>query len=127
MSPLCRQSTLFFQSKLTEEPNSELFLTDSAISSVLHEEIPRLFEGAAMPLESSLTVSTGYLLPSFDDEHLGPPSAPSEDADRANFLNFTYDACTMPFTAQPDDPYATFSLPPSPSIMTADCTSSLIM
>jgi hypothetical protein len=53
MSPLSRQSTIFLQSKLTEELNSELFWIDGAVPSAFHEETIRMFEGAATPLEGS--------------------------------------------------------------------------
>jgi hypothetical protein len=123
MPPLSRQSTIFLQSKLTEELNSELFWIDGGIPSAFHEETIRLFEGAATPLECSPAPSTEHLLPLFDDDHLGPPSTASGDAERVNFADFTLYPWPMSFGNQPDDLYAAFSLSgPSLSIMMTDCT-----
>ena len=118
MSPLCRQSTVFLQSKLTEEPNSESLWIDRVVSSAFHEDIFSLPEGAATSLEGSPVPPTAHLLPLFDD-HLGPPSG---DAERVNFAGFTLYAWDMPFGNQPDDLYATFSLSTSLSITMTDCT-----
>ena len=120
MSPLCGQPTVFLQSKLTEELNSESLWIDGVISSAFHEETFSLFEGAATPLEGSPVPPTAHLLPLFDDDHLGPPSG---DAERVNFADFALYAGAMPFGDQPDDLYATFSLSPSLSITMTDCTS----
>jgi len=122
MSPLRRESTIFLLSRLTEELNSESFWIDRTIDSAFHEETFRLLEGAATPLEGLPTLPTNHLLPSFDDDHLGPPSASPPDAERVNFVDFTSDVCPMPFGFQPGDLYATFSLSPSLLIITTDCT-----
>ena len=90
MSLLRRQSTIFLQAKLTEELNSEPFWTDEVISSAFHEETLRLFEGAAVSLEGSPAPPTEHLLPLFDDDHLGPLSATSEDAERVGFALDAY-------------------------------------
>jgi hypothetical protein len=121
MSPLSRQSTIFLQSKLTEELNSELFWIDGAIASAFYEDI-RLFEGVAMPLEGSPVPAPEHLLPLFDDDLLGPLSATPGDAGRVNFVDFTSNALPMPLGNQPGGLYATLSLSPSLSIMTTDCT-----
>ena len=120
MSPLYRQSTVFAQPKLTEQPNSESFWIDGAISSALHEDTFCLPEGAAMPLvEGSPVPPTVHLLPLFGDDHLGPPSG---DAERVNFTEFTLPVWAMPFGNQSNDLYATFSLSPLLSIMMTDYT-----
>jgi len=119
MSPLYRHSTIFLPSKSTEEPNSESFWFDGAISSALHEGTFCLPEGAAMPLEGPPVPPTVHLLPLSGDDHLGPPSG---DPERVNFAGFTPYAWAMPFGNQPDDLYATFSLSLSLSTMTADYT-----
>ena len=111
MPPLSRQTTIFLQSKLTEELNSELFWTDGVVSSAFREETLRLFEGSATPLEASPTLPISHLLSLSDDEYLGPHSVASDDAERVNFVGFTSDACTMPYVDQPDELYATFTLP----------------
>jgi len=118
MSPVYRQSTVFVQPRLTEEPNSESFWVDGAISSALREYIFCLPEGAAIPLEGSPVPPTVHLLPLSGDDYLGPPSG---DAERVNFADFTLPVWAMPFVDQPDDLYATFSLSPSLSIMMTDC------
>ena len=127
MSPLSRQSTLFLQSEPTEDFDSRPFWSDGVISSSFLEETFRLFEGADTPVEGSPAAPTGYLLPLFDGDHLGPPSASSEDSNRVNLMGFTSDASTISFTIRPDDLYATFSLSLSPLTMSTDCTSSLII
>lgn len=123
MSPLRRQSTTFLQSSLTEELNSESFWTDGVVHSALYEDTLRLLEGAATPLEGSPALPTNHLLPSFDDDQLGPPSASSPNVERVNVVDFTSDVCPMPFGVRPDDLYATFSLSPSLSTITTDCIS----
>lgn len=126
MSPLLRQSTIFLQSELTEELNSDPFWIDGAISSAFHEDTFRLLEGAATPLEGSPALSTANLLPSFENDNLGPPSASCGGSERVNFVEFTSDTCPIPFGIQPDDLYVTFSLCLLRSIMTTNCSSSFI-
>jgi len=122
MSPLRRQSTIFLQSKFTKDLNPEPFWTDGTISSPFHEETPRLFEGATMPLEGSPVLPTKHLLPPSADDHFGPPSAAAGDVERVSFADFTLDTCVIPFGNQPVDLYATFSLSSSLSVMTTDYT-----
>jgi hypothetical protein len=122
MPPLSRQSTVFLQSKLTEELNSELFWIDGVIASAFHNETIRLFEDTVTPLEGSPAPAPEHLLPLFDDDHLGPPSTTPGDAGRVNFVNFPSDVWPVSFGNQPDDLYATFPLSPSLSIITTDCT-----
>ena len=110
MSPLRRQSTAVFQSKLTEELNSDSLWTGGTTASPLHDETFHLLEGAATPLEGSPALPTDHLLLSFDDDHFGPPSASPGDAERVDLVEFNMDAYTMSFGNQPDDLYATFSL-----------------
>ena len=129
MSPLRRQSTIFLPSKLTPEElalNSEHFWIDGAITSALCEDAFRLFEGAATPVEGSPSATTDHLLPSFDDDHLDPPSAPSGDDECVGIVDFAPDSYPIPFGNQPDDLYATFSLFPSALRMMTDCTPPLI-
>ena len=127
MSPLRRQSTIFLQSRLTEEHNSGPFWVDGAITSAFRDDTFGLLESAAIPFEDSPALPTEYLLPSFDDDHLGPPSASSGDYERVDSVGFTLDACTMPFGNQSDDLYVAFFLSPSVSGMTTDCILSLIV
>ena len=124
MSPLLRQPTIFLQSKLTEELNSEPFWIDGLISSVFHEDSFRSLEGAATPLEGSPTL---HLLPSFEDDNLGPPSLSSGGAERVNFVGFNSDPCPMPFGIKPDDLYVTFSLSLLLSITTTHYSSSITL
>ena len=117
MSPLSKQFTDFLQPELAEELNSESPWLGGTISSTSHEDSFRSLEGAATPLEGSPIPPSVHLLPWFDDDYLGPPSG---DAERVNFADFTLDAWVMPFGTQSDNPYATFSLSPSLSIMMTD-------
>jgi len=104
----------FLQPELAEELNSESPWLDGTISSASHEDTFRPFEGAATPLEGSPVTPTIHLLPFFDDDYLGPPSG---DAERVNFVDFTSDAWIMPFGSQFDNPYATFSFLPVPTVV----------
>jgi hypothetical protein len=61
MSPLCEQSTIFLQSELTEDFNSELFWVDGTIDYDLNEDMCRLFEGITTTLDGP-----PILLPSFE-------------------------------------------------------------
>ena len=121
MSPLRRQSTIFLQSKLTEELNSEPFWIDGAIRSASHDDTFRLLESAATPLEGSPSLPTEHLLPSFDDDDLSPPAS-SGDAERVDLAGSTLDPYSIPFGSQQDDLYATSSLFLSVSRMITDCT-----
>ena len=121
MSPLRRQSTIFLQSKLTEELNSESPWIDGVVYSAFQEDPFRTLEGAAAPLEAPPALPTDHPLLSFDDDHFGPPSATSGDAERVGFADFTPDACNMVYSNQPDDLYATFSLSLSLSTIMTDC------
>ena len=126
MSPLRRQSTIFLQSELAEELNSGSSWLDGVVCSAFHEVTSPLLEDAATPFEGSPAPPTAYLLPSFDDDHLGPPAA-SEDVEHVGFGAFPLDACATPFGTQPDDLYATFSLSLLLSTITTDCTLPLIV
>ena len=121
MSPLRRQSTIFLQSKLTEELNSEHFWIDGTVVSALCNDAFQLFEGAVAPVEDSPS-TTDHPLLSFDDDHLDPPSVSSGDDEYVGFMNFTPDPHPIPFGNQPDDLYATFSLFLSVLRMMTDCT-----
>ena len=50
------------------------------------------------------------LLPSFYDDHLGPPSNVFEDPKRVNFTEFDPDAYDAPFGIQPGELCAIFIL-----------------
>lgn len=119
MSPLSEQFADFLQPEFAEEFNSESPWLAGTISSASHEDTFRSFEGAATPLEGSPVPPTVHLLSWFDDDYLGPSSG---DAERVNFADFTLDTWVMPFGTQSDDPYATFSLSLSLSIMMTDRT-----
>jgi hypothetical protein len=69
--------------------------------------------------------SNHHLL-SFDDDRLRRPPPSFGDAQHVGFANFTLDTCNMASSSQPDSLYATFLLHPSLSIVTAECTLSLI-
>ena len=129
MYPLTTQSTIFLQSTLTEEPNSDPFWFGGDVSPAFREETPRLFEGPATSLEGSPAVPTNQPLPLSDVDRLGLlPSTASEEHERVNFVDFTSDAYTMSFLNQSDDLYASFSdLSSSLSTTVTDCTSSLIV
>ena len=122
MSPLRRQSTVFLQSISTKDLNSEAFWIDGVISSAFHEETLGFFGGVTASLDGSPAFPTDYPLPSFDDDHFGPPSAAAGDVERVSFADFTLNTYAIPFDNQPVDLYATFSLSPSLSVMTTDCT-----
>lgn len=127
MSPLRRQSTIFLLPKSTEELNPGPFWTDGVVSSAFHEDPFGLFEDPPTLLEGPPTLPADRLLPAFDDDNLGPPSAIFADAERVNYAGFASIAYTMPFGSQSDDLYATFSLSPLLLIVMTDCTSSLIV
>jgi len=122
MSPLRRQSTVFLQSNLTKDPNSEAFWIDGVISSALHEETLGFFGGVTTSLDGSSPLPTDHPLPSFDDDHFGPPSAAAGDVERVSFADFTLNTYAIPFGNQPVDLYATFSLSSLLSVMTTDYT-----
>lgn len=110
MSPLRRQSTIFLQAKLTEEFNSGSPWIDGVITSAFYNEPSNTLEGTPGPLEDLPALHTDNLLLSYDDDHFGPPTATSGDAERVDFAGFTMDASNMSYCDQPDDLYATFSL-----------------
>ena len=110
MSSLSRHPTSYPQSELTEELNSEPFWIDSFINSALHEDAPHLFEGITTTLDCPPTFPTDHLLPSFEDDHLGPPPATSGDAEPVNLMDFVVNGYNVPFSIQPEDLYAGFSL-----------------
>ena len=99
MSPFRRQSAISLQSTLTEVLISELFSIDGIVSSAFQEET---FGPPAFP--------THHLLPSFEDDHLGPPPTQSGDGERVNFLDFAANICDLSFGARPEDMYAIFPL-----------------
>ena len=76
-----------------------------------------------MPLDAPPALPTDPSLPSFQDDHLGPPSTTFEGFDRVNFVNFDLDAYSTSFGVQPDDLYAIFSLFTSSFIAATDHTS----
>jgi hypothetical protein len=122
MSPLSRQSTIFLQSKLTEEPNSDPFWIDSIVSSSLHGETFSWSEGITTTLDCPPASPTDHLLPSFEDDHLGPPPATSDVVEHVSLLDFTANGYNVPFNIQPEDLYAVFSLHPTSLIKTTDYT-----
>lgn len=114
MSSFHRQSVISLQSKLTEELISEPFSIDGAIGFAFHEDIFHLFEGAAATIDGPPALPTDHLLPSFEGDHLGPPSIQSEDGECINFVDFTTSVCNIPLHVRPEDLYAIFSLPDLP-------------
>jgi hypothetical protein len=114
MSPLCGQSTIFLQSELTEEINSELFWIDGIVGSAFNEDALRLFEGVTTALDSPPAFPNVQLLPSFEDDHLGPPPAQSGDGDHIDMAGFTANVSSLSLGAGSDDLYVTFSLSPYP-------------
>ena len=100
MSSLLAQPTIV---PLTEELNSELLWFDGTIGSALCEESFRLVEDTATTFDGPLAFPTGQLLPSFGDDHLGPPPAQSEDGERIHFAEFTANMCNVPPSVRPED------------------------
>ena len=96
MSPFRRQSAIFLQSALTEVLISEPFSINGIVSSAFQEET---FGPPAFP--------TDHLLPSFEDDHLGPPPTQSGDGERVNFFDFAANICDSSFGAR-QDMYAIF-------------------
>ena len=122
MSSLSRQPTIFLQSELTEDLISEPFWIDSVINSALHQDTSHLFEGVTATLDCSPAFPTDHLLPSFEDDHLGPPPATSDGAEPVRSMDFPVSGYNVPFSVQPGDLYAVFSLYPIPPITTTNCT-----
>ena len=109
MSPFSRQSTLFLQSRLTEEFHSESLWTDDSTSSAFREGTSHFFGGTSTTFDDPPAFSTINLLPSFEDDRLGPLSAPSEDLDHTNYVGAT-NGYNVPFSIQPEDLYVTSAL-----------------
>lgn len=107
MSPLSRQSTLFLQSRLTEEFHSEFLWADDSATSVFHGGTSQFFGGALTALDDPPALPTINLLSSFEDDRLGPSSVSPEDLERINDVTNGHN---VPFGIRPEDLYVTFSL-----------------
>jgi hypothetical protein len=114
MSPLCGQSTIFLQSELTEEFNSELFWIDGIVGSAFNEDALRSFEGVTTTLDSPPALPNVHLLPSFEDDYLGSPPAQSGDGEHIDMAGFTANVSNLSLHAGSDDLYVISSLSPYP-------------
>ena len=117
MSPLFSQPTIFPQSELTEELNSEPFWFDRVVSSAFDEGTLGLFGGAATTLDG---LPTDQFLSPFESDHFGPSSAQSGDGERINFADLTVGMSHVPFDVRPEDLYVSFFLSTYPSVTTTN-------
>ena len=123
MSPQYRQSVASVPSGLRGE---DPFWIHMDMCDVLRQETLRLFGGLPMTHEHPPAPSAHHPQQSFDDSHLGSPSAPGY-VERANDADFTLVTPSTSFYIQHDNLYVPFPIPSSlPNIMT-DWTSSFVM
>jgi hypothetical protein len=88
---------------------------DGTIDSAFNEDIFRLFEGVATTLDGP-----PILLPSFEDDHLGPPPAQSGDGEHIDMTDFTANVSKLSLNAGSDDLYVIYPLSRYPSLMTTE-------
>ena len=124
MPPLSRHPTISLQSELTVEFNSEPFWIDGFTSSALHKDALHMFEDVTTTFDCPPAFPAEHLLPSFEDDHLGPPPATSEPV---NSMDFTIDGYNVSFSIQPGDPCVLFSLYQSHRSQQLTVLSSLVM
>ena len=103
MSPLFSQSPIFLQSKLAEDPNSELLWINGIVDSAFHEHAFHSVEAAATTLDDPHAPLINHLLPSFGDDHLGLSSNRSGDGELVDFAGFTANVSNLTLSAEPED------------------------
>ena len=107
MSP--RQSTISLHAKLSEELNSESPWTDEVIPHAFHDDAFHTFDSSSTTLGTFQIFPTDYPLPSFEDDHLGPPSTSSGGSERVDFTDPALNTWATPYGAQYNDLYAAFT------------------